>query len=42
VKEFSAINFIDISPVQPYDALVTSSGKVGIKCVDINIPIFDK
>jgi len=29
-KEFSAINHVDISPVHPYDALVTSSGKVQI------------
>lgn len=30
VKEFSAINHVDISPIFPYDALVTSSGKVQI------------
>lgn len=30
VKEFSAINYVDISPVEPYDALVTSSAKIQI------------
>lgn len=30
VKEFSAINHVDISPIKPYNALVTCSGKVQI------------